>query len=49
MATTGAAMVFLWLPSLSAGPSLALAAYDFTNTMRAGVVLASVGPNFIRS
>ena len=49
MATTGADIVFLKLPSLSAGPSFAFAASDLANTMRAGVELASVGPNFIRS
>ena len=49
MATTGALMVFLRLPSDSAGASLALASADFTNTIRAGVVLASVGPNFSNS
>ena len=46
---TGADMVLAWLPSLSAGASLALASAERTNTKRAGQALASVGPSLSRS
>ena len=46
---TGALMVFSMLPGASASLSLALASGDFTNTKRAGELLALVGPHFTRS
>src|SRR5690606_2064057 len=46
---TGAAMVLARLPSSSPGVSLALASGDFTNTRRAGPMLALVGPHLSRS
>ena len=49
MTVTGAAIVFSRLPASSAGRSFSLASGERTNTKRAGVLLAVVGPHFIRS
>ena len=49
MAQAGAVMVLSRLPSLRCGFSRSLAAFDFTNTMRAGRPLLAVGPIFMRS
>ena len=47
MAQTGAFMVLSRLPSDRCGLSRSLASRDFTNTKRAGLQLARVGPIFI--
>ena len=49
MAQTGAFMVLSRLPSESSGFSRSFASRDFTNTKRAGLQLALVGPSFTRS
>ena len=49
MAVTGAERVFSTLPADTHSTRRAFCSADFTNTKRAGVVLAWVGPNFSRS
>ena len=49
MAVTGAWRVFSKFPGDMQASSFALAGSEATNTRRAGLVLAEVGPHFIRS
>ena len=48
-AVTGACRVFSRLPGDRHSSRRSLAAPDRTNTMRAGLMLAEVGPHFIKS
>src|SRR5262252_7029114 len=49
MAQAGASMVRSRLPSLNSGRRRSFAAFERTNTMRAGKLLEAVGPHFIKS
>jgi hypothetical protein len=49
IALTGACRVFSVLPGVMHSSRRAFASGEATNTMRAGLLLADVGPHFIRS